>query len=67
MDFILKKDNFYPIAVKYNINIRFKITSGIKYFSEDYNCNKAFIASAGNFELKKINGIKVYFIPAWLI
>lgn len=66
VDFILKRDEYYPIEVKYNLAENFKIHSGIKYFTKEYRTKTGFITTIKSFKKKRINNLDIYFIPLWL-
>ncbi|MCL5674714.1 MAG: ATP-binding protein [Candidatus Omnitrophica bacterium] len=67
VDFIIKEgNNIIPIEIKYKNHIEKKDIMGLFKFTEQYQLKSAIVISKDILEQKKINGLTVLFIPAWL-
>ncbi len=68
VDFVLRKSGeLIPIEVKYKSFKKPLITSGMKNFIETYKPKTAIVATKNYQDFTKIDGCKIYFIPAYLI
>ncbi len=68
VDFIVETgDSLLPIEVKYRTGQKDALPSGIRFFSQKYNPKKALVITRDYLGKRIENGVKIYFIPAYLL
>jgi len=67
VDFVLKAGKgLLPVEVKYKAHIDSRDTKGLLKFMDEFKAKEGFVLTKDLFEIQKVDGKKLFFIPAWL-
>jgi len=65
--FVIRENkNLFPIEVKYKSNIEKKDIAGLLKMTKDYKLSSAIVVTKDIFAEKKMDGLRLLYIPAWL-